>query len=319
MGNKSNDLGRAYEYAWIIVLRDALKKNGPAEIVKNSSLCANQRAWETQSDIMRQTLKISARAAVNTVISLEPFLLEPRQDTVLLAPQADKTGIEGDVRDILIQRRGRQWEIGLSIKHNYETAKHSRLSPTIDFGQNWYGVACSEQYWSDVNPVFTRLQREKNMKRRWEELSDKNEGIYAPIIEAFVQELSRAYQIDSGISTRMMEYLIGIADYYKITSVDKKHMTLIRGFNIHDTLNQPHGLTAITVPYVELPTEIILIRKRPGKSNWAEVYMNNGWQISFRIHNADKFVENSLKFDIRLVGVPENMLSLQCDWDFCAR
>jgi hypothetical protein len=44
------------------------------------------------------------------------------------------------------------------------------------------------------------------------------------------------------------------------------------------------------------------------------VSLDSGWQISMRIHSASSIVEPSLKFDVRLVGVPNSMLSILSDW-----
>ena len=42
---------------------------------------------------------------------------------------------------------------------------------------------------------------------------------------------------------------------------------------------------------------------------------DNGWQFSFRIHNASTFVEPSLKFDIQLIGIPiEVDVKFNCKW-----
>jgi len=44
------------------------------------------------------------------------------------------------------------------------------------------------------------------------------------------------------------------------------------------------------------------------------MYLNNGWQLSFRIHNASTIVEPSLKFDVQLIGMPVTILSIECQW-----
>lgn len=36
--------------------------------------------------------------------------------------------LTGDVRDIVIKRKDIEWEVGLSIKHNHDAVKHSRLA-----------------------------------------------------------------------------------------------------------------------------------------------------------------------------------------------
>jgi hypothetical protein len=42
--------------------------------------------------------------------------------------------------------------------------------------------------------------------------------------------------------------------------------------------------------------------------------MDNGWQLSFRIHNASTKVEPSLKFDVQFIGMPTSVLNIECKW-----
>ena len=44
------------------------------------------------------------------------------------------------------------------------------------------------------------------------------------------------------------------------------------------------------------------------------MYLNNGWQLSFRIHNASTKVEPSLKFDVQFIGMPVSILNIECKW-----
>lgn len=92
---------------------------------------------------LKELLSASAEAAVDAVLELEPRMLEDDNDILLLEPQKDDSGIAGDVRDIVIKRNDIDWEIGLSIKHNHEAIKHSRLSHKLDFGKEWFDIPCS--------------------------------------------------------------------------------------------------------------------------------------------------------------------------------
>ena len=146
MSTKSNDLGRAYEYAWIKALYQALHKLRNTRIVENSSLHANEKAWTLMDDDTKKTFMISAGAAIGTVLELEPRLSESDNDELTLEFQKDKAGVKGDVRDIVIRRKDIAWEIGLSIKHNHDAVKHSRLSHKLDFGKEWFGIPCSMEH-----------------------------------------------------------------------------------------------------------------------------------------------------------------------------
>ena len=104
---------------------------------------------------------------MKTIFDLEKLILEDGDDTLELLIQKDEAGKEGDVRDILIIRRDIQWEIGLSIKHNHFAVKHSRLAKSLDFGDKWYGIPCSEDYWEEVGPIFEYLDKEHTKNTTW--------------------------------------------------------------------------------------------------------------------------------------------------------
>jgi len=92
------------------------------------------------------------------VIVAVPLIIEKSNDILNLKIQSDDEGKKGDVRDIVIMRGSIDWEIGLSLKHNHFAVKHSRLSKKLDFGEKWYDIPCSEEYWKKVKPIFDFLE-----------------------------------------------------------------------------------------------------------------------------------------------------------------
>lgn len=316
MSTNSNDQGRAYEYAWMQTLYEALHQLRRTRIVENSSLEANGRAWSAMTPETQRDYMISADAAVDTVLELEPLMTEPGEDELILEFQQDGASIEGDVRDIVVKRDNINWEIGLSIKHNHEAVKHSRLSHKLDFGDKWFGDPCSQEYWNAIEPIFDRLTREKAQKTKWSDLPDKDSAVYVPLLEAFMDEIKRANSRDPEMPRKMVEYLIGVNDYYKVVSHDSKRLTIIHTFNLHETLNKPSGrkVSSITVPVIDLPTELVAIKFKTNSTNTVEMYLNNGWQLSFRLHNASTKVEPSLKFDVQFIGMPSTIVNIECRW-----
>ena len=111
MSSKSNDQGRAYEYAWIKTLYRALCGSRETRIVKNSSLEANERAWNIVDEEMRDTLSVSAEAAIDVLLELEPKLMENDGEELTLEFQKDGAGVKGDVRDIVIKRNNIEWRL----------------------------------------------------------------------------------------------------------------------------------------------------------------------------------------------------------------
>ncbi len=300
MSAGSNNHGRAYEFICLYSLYSAIQNIRPAVIVQNSSCMAAKSASETLDPDTRMLYTLSAKSTVDTIFAMEPNIVEQTEDVLKLYIQADKHGEEADVRDIIIERADIVWEIGLSIKHNHMAVKHSRLSKDIDFGEKWYGVKCSQQYWEDVNPVFSFLAQEKERGAYFRDMDSKEEQVYVPLLKAFIKEVENGIRKDDSVPRRFVEYLLGKYDFYKVISVDSKRITTIQSFNMYGTLNQPSKVKKpdIIVPVIKLPTELLFIGFKKSSKTAILISFDNGWQFSFRIHNAEDKVNTSLKFDI---------------------
>lgn len=317
MSNKSNNQGRAYEFSYLITLFEEISKKRPARIEENSSYFSAERAWNTLTDSEKTIYKVSALAGVNTILDLEPLILDDGDDELELKIQSDDKGKEGDVRDVLIIRRGIEWEIGLSVKHNHFAVKHSRLSKKLDFGEKWYGVACSQNYWNDIKPIFDYLENEKEQGVKWSDLPNKEDDVYVPLLNAFKGELERQNSLHGKeIPKLMVEYLLGEFDFYKVIGIDSKRITQIQSYNLRGTLNRQGNSRkrSIELPISALPTRIVSLDYKPESKNTLELYLDGGWQFSFRIHNASTKVETSLKFDIQIIGMPTTIISINCKW-----
>lgn len=317
MSKQSNNQGRAYEYICITTLLNEIIKVRSAEVIHNSAYQAALNAWNSMPESFQYILRESASAAVDTIFDMEPMILEQSADMLTLKIQTDNEGKEGDVRDIVISRSDVQWEIGLSIKHNHFAVKHSRLAKSLDFGEKWFGIPCSDQYWSDIKPIFDYLNVQKAEKKTWHDLPSKEQTVYIPLLQAFIKEVLHSNALDSSVPQKMVEYLLGEFDFYKVISIDSKRITKIQTYNLHGTLNRSSKTISpkITVPHALLPTRIVSLDFKPGSTNTVELYMDGGWQFSFRIHNAATKVETSLKFDIQIVGMPTTIISIDCRWN----
>ncbi len=212
---------------------------------------------------MQNTFEVSSDAAVSTILGCEPNILKNNSGTLELEMQPDTKGKQGDVRDIIISRKQIQWEIGLSIKHNHDAVKHSRLAKGLDFGNTWYGIGCSKQYWNDIKTVFSLLEVEKKKGTKWKDLPSKEDRVFIPLLNAFIKELQLCYNSNGNtFLQRMVKYLIGRDDFYKIISLDKDRLTRVQTYNFQRTLNQPCGKIkpSVIIPESSFPTIINDIR-----------------------------------------------------------
>ena len=317
MSNQSNVFGRAYEYICIETLNCEINKYRKSVIEKSSTYEIAKECWNIIDEEMRDIFKQSALTAVYSIFDLEPMITEKGEDCLVLKMQKDSEGEVGDVRDIIIIRNAAKWEIGLSIKHNHFAVKHSRLGPKLDFGERWYGIKCSDEYWNEIAPIFEFINSKKEQELKWSDLEDKERDVYIPLLNTFMKEIKRKNVKHPDLPKKLVEYLLGEFDFYKVISIDSKKITQIQTYNLRGTLNKSskREKPKTIIPIAKLPTRIVSLNFKPESKNTIELYMDEGWQFSFRIHNASTYVENSLKFDIQIIGMPTSIISIDCRWN----
>lgn len=150
----------------------------------------------------------------------------------------------------------------------------------------------------------------------WREMEEKDSKVYVPLLNAFKAEIKNAYLKDKNLPRKLVEYLLGEYDFYKVISIDSQQMTQLQTYNMHGTLNKSakKQKPKKIVPISTLPTKIVAFDFKTGSTNTLEMYLDNGWQFSFRIHNAATKVETSLKFDIQIIGMPASIITINSYW-----
>lgn len=316
--------GKAFEYACVDSLFRTLSDNQEIIIENSSQLNTAKKFFENISDDLRNSIIKAADAASRVIVRLEPQLVYPESNSPLfLSLQADSKGQAGDVRDVLCVRNQNGWEVGFSCKHNHHAVKHSRLSATIDFGKEWFDIPCSNAYFTKMNSLFGELKKIRDTSKEvevpilWSEMKDKENRYYKPVLNAFLEEIKRLNEENPGIiPARLIRYLIGRNDFYKVIANDKGAFTRVEAININGTLNQKAGIHApiVKVPLLKLPNRIYHIGYKPRSNTTIQIVCNEGWEISMRIHNASSKVEPSLKFDVNLISLPSSIYAQSEPW-----
>ncbi|ASM63941.1 restriction endonuclease [Helicobacter pylori] len=310
MSDKSNNQGRAYEYAWCLALEQKLSVFKKVIVDKQNGFNACYRAYESLEKSLQDRYLESAKQGVLLLLDCEPLLSEvikSSQNEITLSLQKDKLGEIGDIRDILIYFD--RFCIGLSIKHNHDAVKHSRLSKDLDFGEKWLGVGVSQNYKDTIKPLFERLENAKKEGMLWRDFPNKEQEIYAPLLQAFKKEVLRIDENKKNkVPQKMVEYLLGKYDFYKAILLEREQKTKLEAYHFHNTLNRSvKNKPKRIIPLSKLPTRMIYFDFKPKSFNTLELVLNEGWSFSLRIHNASSKVEPSLKFDIKLLSKPESV------------
>ncbi|MBX7224437.1 MAG: HaeIII family restriction endonuclease [Chitinophagales bacterium] len=309
--------GKAFEYALLKEFFERLSTVTIVSFVENDPYKTALKCFLSFSEKEKGYYSLVASFAVNFLLDIEPRLSNGISDKDILQLEivSDKEGQTGDVRDVLAIRSLQKWEIGISAKNNHRAVKHSRLSNDIDFGQKWLGTPCSVEYFKEVKPIFDNLAKLRTVSKatqKWDTLGDYHKSVYVPILDAFKKELLRLDAEKPGtIAERLIEYLIGNRDFYKVIKGHNK--VEIQAYNLHGTLNLPFESIKpkAKIPKLKLPSRLVEVVYQENSKTTLLVILNEGWQISFRIHNASSRIEPSLKFDINLVSAPYSLFTNQ--------
>ncbi len=305
--------GKSFEFALLSEFRDRLSPITSVSVIENEPYKTAEKCFNSFAEDEQGHYRLAASFAVNFLIDIEPRLSNDinEMDILQLEIVSDKQGQLGDVRDVLAIRALQKWEIGISAKNNHRAVKHSRLSNDIDFGGKWLDTPCSEIFFNEIKPIFdelARLRKQSKATQKWETLGDYHTSIYLPILNAFKKELIRLDFDNQGVvAQKLVEYLIGNQDFYKVIKGDKK--IEIQAYNLHGTLNLPFESIKpkFRIQRLKLPNRLIEVVFQDNSDTTLLVTLSEGWQISFRIHNASSRIEPSLKFDINLVSAPHSL------------
>jgi len=287
------DNGKAFEFAFAQVLSRILD----IKILESPTSASASKSYKIISNQLRQRFDEASYLAAQHIIEKEGGLDSMKPNAVWLP--SNSVGQRGDVRDVVIGLENGQ--IGISCKTNHDAFKHSRLSGKADFVKSW-GMdekGCSNEYWSEVGPVFDELRQIRKDSKAgalWKDELDVPSRFYWPVLDAFEKEILRLSATSSpelSVASKLVTYLIGVKDFYKVTV--RSGVVELQGFNLGGTL---------AVNKTRLPTQIIGIDRLNGGQYSKTIRFNRGFTFNFRIHSASSRIEPSLKFDVTAVSLP---------------
>jgi len=291
--------GMAFEWA----MGCSLSRQTGAPIIENAYSYIPKNAFQNGiTDTRRASFVRAAEVSIKHILEKEEVSYSEKFDGNV-SFNTDAAGQKGDVRDVLLKVGDRI--IGVSCKSNHEALKHSRLSGVLDFVKSW-GLdqnGCSQVYWDSVRPLFNELKdirKDSDSSALWSTLEHKAERFYWPLLDAWADEIKRLCSISDEKSAfvckEMISYLIGRNDFYKVIC-HGTHTVHIQAYNFNGTL---------ATRKTKYPSSINAINKKNGGIFSKTIVFNHGYSINFRIHNASRRVEPSLKFDITAMGLPVN-------------
>ena len=143
----------------------------------------------------------------------------------------------------------------------------------------------------------------------WNDIPDKASRYYIPILNAFLDEMRRLADRNPDVPRRLIEYMLGRYDFYKVITDDRRETTRVEAINIAGTLNKPANghRSIVDIARLRMPSRFYHMGMVPGSDNKVEIVCDEGWALTMRIHNASSKIEPSLKFDVQLASMPPSL------------
>ncbi len=279
--------GKSFEYAIAYQLQEIAE----ATLIENKHL-NTAKQYYNECNIIEQTKAMKAAKEIVIFLTGEDTRIQQNLCTVKL--QSDQEGGKGDVRDIIIDTPS--GAVGISAKNRHFGVKNPRISERIDFGMKWLDMPVSQTYWDTVVPIFREMKSRSKSGQLWRDVAEKENRFYVPLLYAFNTELQRMYNANKEhMPKNLLHYLLGRYDFYKATK--DNGTAIVQSFNIHSSLKWGK----------KIPLSTTIEHSRDITKTTTLYSFDKGWQISFRIHNAESKVTPSLKFDVQLTGLPHNL------------
>ncbi len=277
--------GKALEYA----LAQELVKYLEIPLQDTPEKEVGEKAYASLEAKEQHKVQRAADEAISFLLGFEKGL----QDGTSILLQPDLQGQHGDPRDIVVKMPNGK-DIGISSKNRHFAIKHSRLSDKIDFGKEWADYPCSSAYMKAIKPIFTDLREKKKEGILFRDIPDKANKYYLPILNAFEDEMRTLCENYGQLFvTRLFQYLLGKHDFYKV--IKENGHVIIQSVNLNGDLKWGKKWV--------VPNRIEHIQRKRNSNNTLIISFVDGWQLSFRIHNASSRCEPSLKFDINFISM----------------
>lgn len=300
--------GKAFEYACAIATQAVAPD---AVIVGNAPYRTAEGCFCALNPATQQRYREASETAVRMICGLEP-MIQYGEGQLRIELATDARGQAHDVRDVLLFRRN-NWQIGFSCKHNHAALKHPRITRDMDFGNDWIGVHCSNDYMAEMRAIIGAMDGLQGLP--WNTLTNKFERFYIPILNAYRDEIERLCTGNEDAPEALIRYFFGTDDFYKVIMHESERTTTVEGFQINGTLGQNCGRRRPInrINRLVMPTRLIEATRVSTTTN--NLVFDNGWQVSMRLHNKDSVIKpTALAWDVQLIGLPPSVYVNTRSW-----
>lgn len=261
--------------------------------------------------------RMSAKLVEEVLLIEETFFSSARHICIdsLTVKDADEN------RDVIFRNAdtgkeiGFKWVVNANVRHVRLLAGGNAYSVPhiIDIGKAWFGIAASDNYYRQMQPVIEHMRAMHNMPIS-DVYKDKVVELYAPVLETVKQEIVDICTKHPDAPERLMKHFFCKNDFYEITPIANSESIKISAYNLQGNLGAEGNLKISRIAY---PTELIEVRQKELSSGalsrtTLNLVFDNGWYMELRLHTTGTKISGGvLMFDVRVTGVPYGIWQTQ--------
>lgn len=293
---------KAFIYACFLALNVQLgqdQKMGFSEKTAIDTVCQAYFSMPKEKILLMDQ---AAQAAVRIFLRAEPWLQCEGGGSLTVSVQIK----DDDVRNIVCSKKRADWEFGFLCGGSH-TKRRFNFCEDTDFGDQLFGVSCSNEYKLETEPVFKELEKLEKRGMDWKNIVDKEERFYWPLQSAVIKELQRM-NLDGNIPEKLMQNLLGKRDFYRVIMEEKEKVTRVEACNLYGSLNKrtKECTAGVLVGRIKKPKNILSMDCKPMAKCLSIITCDEGWAFSVKVVQGQmRRVSRKLYLELGLVGVPQ--------------
>lgn len=293
MSATSNDHGRALECLLVSTIIDEFKNISQT---KNCARCQQRDLSKVNS--LDDNLKTNMSKGIEIIISWLKSLIDIKH-LYHIDRLDDLAAVKGDVSDISLIDLSTKKTYNFSIKHNHDATKHQRLPSLMqslgfeknskedkDYRKSYKKT--KEDILKKIKALFPNTTKYNEIKKINPSYIDDN--IYNEMCQLYIENLNK--YLNKSTAQSLFKFLIGNVGFYKCINYSK-YVEIV-------------DFTKITLPSFYKLEQI--------DNSHISIIFDNGFIFNLRLHSAsEKYASLSLKFDTRLVELPDTVVKIKYD------
>lgn len=144
----------------------------------------------------------------------------------------------------------------------------------------------------------------------------QTEDTITSTLETLKEEIRTILNRDQQNPSKLIEYIIGKSKppYVHTISVDYKELASFKNINNARVSPTKANGESFNIPQANLPKRCVYINFIPGNNTTLELYLDRGWELTFKVDRETIVAGQNLEIDIQVIGMPVAIMNMNCVW-----